>query len=85
MLLQKLSLEDNPEAIADWRQIVDAVLIDINYDGEVLHPTITDTPRKRNEVVKGKYTWEAAPGARVAVKIVDILDEEYFTVLEPPG
>jgi len=85
MLLQKLSLEDQPEAIEDWRQIVDAVLIDTDYDGEVLHPTITDTPRKRNELVKGKYTWDAAPGARVAIKIVDILDEEYFEVLDTSG
>jgi site-specific DNA-methyltransferase (adenine-specific)/adenine-specific DNA-methyltransferase len=83
LLLQKLSLEDDPAAIEDWRQTVASVLIDPCYDGEVFHPRITDAPARRDELVRGEYTWaeeEYGEGA-VAVKIVDVLDEEWFEVV----
>ena len=85
LLLQKLSLEDDPEAIEDWRQAVASVLIDPAYDGEVFYPRITDTPARRDELVRGEYTWEAGEygEGQVAVKIVDVLDEEWFGVVEP--
>ncbi|MCG2768960.1 MAG: site-specific DNA-methyltransferase, partial [Anaerolineae bacterium] len=84
MLLQKLSLEDDPDAIEDWRQTVASVLIDPAYDGEVFHARITDTPSRRDEMVQGEYTWEAKEygAGQVAVKIVDVLDEECFVVVE---
>jgi len=83
LLLQKLSLEDQPEAIEDWRQMVASVLIDPAYDGEVFHPRITDTPSRRDELVRGEYTWDASEygDGPVAVKIVDVLDEEWFGVV----
>jgi len=82
LLLQKLSLEDEPEAIEDWRQAVASVLVDPAYDGEVFHARITDTPARRDELVRGEYTWEAGEYGEgpVAVKIVDVLDEEWFSV-----
>lgn len=84
LLLQKLSLEDDPETIEDWRQVVVSVLIDPAYDGEVFHPRINDTPGRRDELVRGEYIWEAWEygGGQVAVKIVDVLDEEWFGVIE---
>jgi site-specific DNA-methyltransferase (adenine-specific)/adenine-specific DNA-methyltransferase len=84
LLLQKLSLEDDPEAIEDWRQVVASVLVDPAYDGEVFHARITDTPARRDALVQGKYTWqaEAYSEGQVAVKIVDVLDEEWFGVME---
>jgi site-specific DNA-methyltransferase (adenine-specific)/adenine-specific DNA-methyltransferase len=92
LLLQKLSLEDDPastgsaqgEAIEDWRQTVASVLIDPAYDGQVFHARLTDTPARRDEMVRGEYTWEAVKYGeeQVAVKIVDVLDEEWFGVLE---
>ena len=84
LLLQKLSLEDDPEAIEDWRQVVASVLVDPAYDGEVFHPRISDTPARRDEMVRGEYTWEAEEygEGQVAVKIVDVLDEEWFEVIE---
>jgi adenine-specific DNA-methyltransferase len=89
LLLQKLSLEEDAstgsaqaQAIEDWRQTVASVLIDPAYDGEVFHARITDTPARRDELVAGEYTWEAAEygDGPVAVKIVDVLDEEWFGV-----
>lgn len=84
LLLQKLSLEDSPEAIEDWRQTVASVLIDLAYDGAVFHPRFTDTPTRRDELVCGKYVWETAEcgNGPVAVKIVDVLDEEWFGIME---
>ena len=84
LLLQKLSLEDDPEAIEDWRQTVASVLIDPAYDGEVFHARITDTPAHRDELVRGEYTWKAGEygDGPVAVKIVDVLDETWFGVIE---
>lgn len=82
MLLQKLQLEDDPEEIDDWRQLVEAVLIDPNYDGEVLKPAIQDIPGKK-DMVSGVYELPlTGPGQKIAVKIVDVLSEEYFEVLE---
>ena len=90
LLLQKLSLEDasassaRAEAIDDWRQTVASVLVDPAYDGQVFHARITDTPARRDELVRGEYTWEAGEygEGQVAVKIVDVLDEEWFGVVE---
>ena len=82
MLLQKLQLEDDPEEIDDWRQLVEAVLIDPNYDGEVLKPAVQDIPGKK-DMASGVYELPlTGPGQKIAVKIVDVLSEEYFEVLE---
>jgi hypothetical protein len=81
--LQKLSLEEDPEAIQDWRQAVASVLIDPAYDGQVFQPRITDSPARGDELVRGEYTWrvDAYGEGPVAVKIVDVLDEEWFGVI----
>jgi len=82
LVLQKLQLEENPEEIVDWRQIVEAVLIDPDYDGAVLRPALQDVPTGQ-EMVKGVYFVDLAkPGQKIAIKIVDVLSEEYFTVLK---
>lgn len=84
LLLQKLSLEDDPAAIEDWRQAVASIHIDPSYDGQALHPRISDVPGRAEELVQGVYTWdEREHGAGlVAVKIVDVLDEEWFGVID---
>lgn len=41
-LLQKLSLQK--EYVEDWRQLVDSIMIDWNYDGVVMQPVVTDPP-----------------------------------------
>lgn len=77
-LLQKLSmLEENVE---DWRQLVETVAIDWNYNGEVLQPAVYDNPGK-NELVQGRYKVFGDHG-RIRVKITDLLSESLETTLE---
>lgn len=70
-LLQKLSLQK--EYVEDWRQLVDSIMIDWNYDGVVMQPTVTDVPGK-NEMVKGIYDIPEGSGT-IKVKITDLLSE----------
>ncbi len=72
-LLQKLSLQK--ESVTDWREMVESVMIDWNYDGAVLQPTIVDNPGK-NEFVSGKYKVPADAGT-IRVKITDLLSESW--------
>ena len=70
-LMQKLSLQK--ESVDDWKQLVDCIMIDYNYDGETLNPQIIDIPDKKN-FVKGKYAIPREHG-RIKVKITDLLSE----------
>jgi site-specific DNA-methyltransferase (adenine-specific)/adenine-specific DNA-methyltransferase len=71
-LMQKLSLE-RTAVKDDWRMLVESVMIDFNYDGAVLHPSITDIPAK-NDLVKGEYEIPKNAGT-IRVKITDLLSE----------
>ncbi len=70
-LLQKLSLET--EKVEDWRELVESVMIDWNYDGVVLEPKTVDVPDK-NELVRGFYPIPEDTGT-IRVKITDVLSE----------
>lgn len=70
-LMQKLSLQK--EYVEDWKQLVESVMIDWNYDGVVLEPTTIDIAPK-NGFVEGVYTVPADAG-RIKVKITDLLSE----------
>ena len=70
-LMQKLSLQK--EYVEDWRQLVDSIMIDWNYDGVVMQPTVTDIPGK-NEMVKGIYDIPEGCGT-IKVKVTDLLSE----------
>lgn len=70
-LMQKLSLER--DYVEDWRELVDSVMIDWNFDGVVLQPAVMDVPEK-NETVKGIYPIPADAGT-IKVKITDVLSE----------
>lgn len=70
-LMQKLSLQK--EFVEDWRQLVDSIMIDWNYDGVVMQPSVTDVPGK-NEMVKGIYDIPEGSGT-IKVKITDLLSE----------
>jgi site-specific DNA-methyltransferase (adenine-specific)/adenine-specific DNA-methyltransferase len=72
-LLQKLSLQK--ESVEDWKELVESVLIDWNYDGAVLQPAVVDIPGK-NEMVKGAYKVPADAGT-IRVKIIDLLSESW--------
>ena len=70
-LMQKLSLQK--EYVEDWRQLVDSIMIDWNYDGVVMQPAVTDVPEKNN-MVKGVYDIPERSGT-IKVKITDVLSE----------
>lgn len=70
-LLQKLSLFQ--ENVEDWRELVESVMIDFNYDGAIFQPTLLDIPDK-NELVAGVYPIPSDAG-NIRVKITDLLSE----------
>ncbi len=70
-LMQKLSQQ--MEQVEDWRQLADSVMIDWNYDGTVMRPSVTDVPGK-NEMVSGSYDIPEDAGI-IKVKITDLLSE----------
>ena len=70
-LLQKLSLQK--ESVDEWRQLVESIMIDWNYDGVVMQPTVTDVPDKK-EMVSGVYDIPEDAGT-IKVKITDLLSE----------
>ena len=77
-LLQKLSILD--ENVEDWRQLVETIAIDWNYNGEVLQPAVYDNPGK-NELVQGRYPVPQDYGI-IRVKITDLLSESLEMTLE---
>lgn len=72
-LLQKLSLQR--EQVADWREMVESIMVDWNYDGAILQPIELDVPEK-NEQVSGRYQIPVDAGT-IRVKITDLLSESW--------
>ena len=70
-LLQKLSIEKTN--VNEWRELVDSIKVDFNYDGAVFNPTIIDVPEGTG-LVKGIYTIPEDAGT-IKVKITDLLSE----------
>ncbi|WP_237218700.1 site-specific DNA-methyltransferase [Rothia nasimurium] len=70
-LMQKLSLQK--DVVTDWRELVDSIMIDFNFDGVVMQPSITDVPDKK-EMVAGIYDIPEDAGT-IKVKITDVLAE----------
>lgn len=70
-LMQKFSLQK--EYVEDWRQLVESIMIDWNYDGVVMQPAVTDVPDKK-KIVRGIYDIPEDAGT-IRVKITDLLAE----------
>ena len=67
--------------IDDWRAMVDCVMIDPTYDGQVFNVAISDIPEKKTDFVAGTYELEAPQTKQtVAVKIIDMLGEEVLEI-----
>lgn len=90
ILMRKLEIENDKtlkkEAkakVEDFRQIIDSVAIDVDYDGKLFNAEIIDVPAK-NELIKAEYEIEYAKKGKqtLAIKIVDVLGEEYFETFE---
>lgn len=76
-LLQKLSIEETN--VEEWRELVDSIKIDFNYDGAVFTPTVIDIP-EGSDLVKGSYKIPEGSGT-IKVKITDLLSESYEVTL----
>ena len=70
-LLKKLSLQKSK--VGYWKELVESVMIDFNYDGAVFTPTVVDVPQG-DAFVKGEYDIPADAGT-IRVKITDLLSE----------
>jgi len=90
LLMRKLEIENEKvlnkkekAKVEDFKQIIDSVAIDVDYNGKLFNAEIIDLPEKK-EVVKAKYTWEYPKKGKytVAIKVVDVLGEEYFETFE---
>lgn len=77
-LLAKLSLEK--ERVDDWRELVESIMVDWNYDGAVFEPTVTDIPDKKT-LVTGVYRIPEEAGT-IRVKITDLLSESWEGEIE---
>lgn len=76
-LLQKLSQQKDD--VEEWREMVESIMIDWNFDGAVMEPVVIDIPSK-DEFVVGEY--DIPEGAsNIKVKITDLLSESYEEVI----
>lgn len=80
-LLQKLSFDC--EDVDDWRELVDAVLIDWHYDGVTFTPELTDIPDARSKVV-GCYDIPKDAG-RIHIRITDLISESWTATFDANG
>lgn len=63
--------------IPDWRSMVDMVLLDAAYNGDIFNISLSDVPARKSDLVLGSYHLPAPAGETiVAVKIIDMLGEE---------
>jgi adenine-specific DNA-methyltransferase len=78
-ILERLQIDANlfNVKIPDFRSMIDIVLIDTNYNGEVFNIVLSDVPEKKNDLVLCTYKAKI-PKAKItiAVKIIDMLGEE---------
>lgn len=90
ILMRKLEIEnarmlkkEYQAKVEDFRQIIDSVAIDVDYNGKLFNAEIMDLPSKK-ELIKAKYNWVYPKKGKytVAIKIVDVLGEEYFETFD---
>lgn len=90
ILMRKLELENEKvlkkeyqAKVESFKQVIDSVAIDVDYNGNLFNAEIIDLPDKK-ELIKAVYAWEYPKKDKytVAVKIVDVLGEEYFETFD---
>jgi hypothetical protein len=63
--------------IDDWRAMVDCVLIDTDYDGQIFNVVFSDVPEKKTDFIFAEYEIPLPQTpTTVGVKIIDMLGEE---------
>jgi hypothetical protein len=83
-ILQRLAQQSGvvQPKVADWRAMVDSVMIDTAYDGAVFNVIHADVPARKADFVAGDYALDAPEGeTTVAVKITDMLGEEVIATV----
>lgn len=84
-IIKHLELESGllQKKIPDFRSMIDVVLVDTNYDGEVFKIGFSDVPEKQSDLVKGEYELAISEKpTKVAVKVIDMLGEEVLITKE---
>jgi len=84
-IIERLNIDNKlfKVKIPDFRSMIDTVLIDNNYDGKTFHIVYSDVPKKKQDLVKGKYEIEISSNkTRIGVKIIDMLGEEIIITKE---
>ncbi len=81
--VEQLLAQAGVERPEDWRAIVQAVLIDPAYDGQIFQAELVDAPRGKSALVKGVYTLPVgeAESGPVAVRLVDVAGGEVLVVV----
>ncbi len=85
-IVQRLNMDDGlfRAQIDDWRAVVDCIMIDLNYDGEIFNVALSDIPARKQDLVEGEYELDLPPDkTTVAVKIIDMLGEEVILTETP--
>jgi DNA methylase len=83
-IMQRLNLEQGVfrAHITDWRAVVDCILIDTQYDGQVFNVAMADVPERKQDLVTGRYELPVpSTGSTVAVKVIDMLGEELVVAI----
>lgn len=78
-ILQRLDMQEGlfRARIEDWRAVVDCIMVDTDYNGEVFNVALSDIPARKQDLVEGRYELPVPRnGATVAVKVIDMLGEE---------
>ncbi|MCS7215985.1 MAG: site-specific DNA-methyltransferase [Thermodesulfovibrio sp.] len=78
-IIERLNIDNQlwKVKIADFRAMINYILIDKDYDGKVFNVFYSDVPQKKTDLIKGKYELEVNKDkTKIAVKIVDMLGEE---------
>ena len=84
-IIERLNIDNKifKVKIPDFRCMIDSVSIDNNYNGKIFHIVQSDVPKRKDDLVKGKYEIEIQESeTKVGVKIVDILGEEVIVAVK---
>lgn len=84
-IIKRLELDETifREKVTDFRSMIDVVLIDTSYNGEVFNICYSDVPAKKNDLVEAKYVVDVPKGSkRLAVKVIDMLGEEVLQTID---
>lgn len=69
--------------VAGWRSMVNSIEIDLSYDNQVFHIDYSDIPERKDDLVKGDYTFSVPYGpTNVAIKLIDMLGEEIIKSMQ---